>query len=128
MYGQKDAARGDAATFLWLTEEFGELATALRSGTRDELAAEMADVLAWLATLANIRGIELEEAVLRKYGRGLPGLPFRAVRLRPGRETLTDPVGCRPIAVAAGLARPINPRLRFVPVIIPSSTSTAGES
>src|SRR5215831_8318589 len=70
MYGEKDAARGDAATFLWLTEEFGELATALRSGTRDELAAEMADVLAWLATL---RGIDLEEAVLRKYGRACPG-------------------------------------------------------
>ncbi len=73
MYGEKDAARGDAATFLWLTEEFGELATALRSGTRDELAAEMADVLAWLATLANIRGIELEDAVIRKYGRACPG-------------------------------------------------------
>jgi NTP pyrophosphatase (non-canonical NTP hydrolase) len=73
MYGEKDAARGDAATFLWLTEEFGELATALRSGTRDELAAEMADVLAWLATLANIRGIDLEEAVLRKYGQSCPG-------------------------------------------------------
>jgi len=73
MYGQKDAARGDAATFLWLTEEFGELATALRSGTRDELAAEMADVLAWLATLANIRGVELEEAFIRKYGRACPG-------------------------------------------------------
>jgi NTP pyrophosphatase (non-canonical NTP hydrolase) len=73
MYGPKDAARGDAATFLWLTEEFGELATALRTGTRDELAAEMADVLAWLATLANIRGIELEDAVMRKYGRACPG-------------------------------------------------------
>jgi NTP pyrophosphatase (non-canonical NTP hydrolase) len=73
MYGEKDAARGDAATFLWLTEEFGELASALRSGTHEELAAEMADVLAWLATLANIRGIELEEAVLRKYGRACPG-------------------------------------------------------
>ena len=73
MYGERDAARGDAATFLWLTEEFGELASALRSGTHDELAAEMADVLAWLATLANIRGVELEEAVLRKYGRGCPG-------------------------------------------------------
>jgi NTP pyrophosphatase (non-canonical NTP hydrolase) len=73
MYGEKDAARGDAATFLWLTEEFGELATALRSGTRDELAAEMADVLAWLATLANIRGIDLEAAVVRKYGRACPG-------------------------------------------------------
>jgi NTP pyrophosphatase (non-canonical NTP hydrolase) len=73
MYGEKDAARGDAATFLWLTEEFGELATALRSGTHDELAAEMADVLAWLATLANIRGVDLEDAVLRKYGAACPG-------------------------------------------------------
>src|SRR5215831_2595127 len=73
MYGEKDAARGDAATFLWLTEEFGELATALRSGTQAELAAEMADVLAWLATLANIRDIDLEEAVLRKYGQACPG-------------------------------------------------------
>src|SRR5262245_30041890 len=73
MYGEKDAARGDAATFLWLTEEFGELATALRSGTDDELAGEMADVLAWLATLANIRGVDLEKAVLRKYGQACPG-------------------------------------------------------
>ena len=73
MYGAKDAARGDAATFLWLTEEFGELATAIRAGDQAELAAEMADVLAWLATLANIRGIDLDAAVRRKYGRGCPG-------------------------------------------------------
>src|SRR5688500_17254440 len=73
IYGEKDEARGDAATFLWLTEEFGELATALRSGTRDELALEMADVLAWLATLANIRGIDLEAAVRAKYGAACPG-------------------------------------------------------
>lgn len=73
MYGQKDAARGDAATFLWLTEEFGELATALRSGTPEELALEMADVLAWLVTLANVRGVDLEAAVLRKYGKACPG-------------------------------------------------------
>jgi NTP pyrophosphatase (non-canonical NTP hydrolase) len=73
MYGQKDAARGDAATFLWLAEEFGELATALRSGTQEELALEMADVFAWLVTLASIRGIDLEAAVLRKYGQACPG-------------------------------------------------------
>src|SRR3977135_1697856 len=73
MYGEKDAARGDAATFLWLTEECGELATALRSGTHEELALEMADVLAWLATLANIRGVDLEAAVAKKYGLGCPG-------------------------------------------------------
>lgn len=73
LYGQKDAARGDAATFLWLVEEVGELATALRSGTQEELGLEMADVLAWLATLANVRGVDLETAVERKYGAGCPG-------------------------------------------------------
>src|SRR4051812_14456286 len=73
LYGAKDAARGDAGTFLWLAEEFGELATALRSGTQEELALEMADVLAWLVTLANVRGVDLEAAVLRKYGRACPG-------------------------------------------------------
>jgi NTP pyrophosphatase (non-canonical NTP hydrolase) len=73
MYGRKDAARGDAATFLWLAEEFGELATALRSGTTEELSLEMADVLAWLVTLANVRGIDLEAAVVRKYGGACPG-------------------------------------------------------
>ena len=72
LYGAKDEARGDAATFLWLTEEFGELATALRSGTADELAREMADVLAWLVTLANVRGIDLEAAVREKYGLHCP--------------------------------------------------------
>src|ERR1041384_4111229 len=73
MYGARDEARGDAATFLWLTEEFGELATALRSGTDEELALEMADVLAWLATLANVRGIDLDEAFHQKYGADCPG-------------------------------------------------------
>src|SRR5215831_14632612 len=73
LYGAKDAARGPEATFLWLAEEFGELATALRSGTTEDLALEMADVLAWLATLANLRGIDLEAAVARKYGAVCPG-------------------------------------------------------
>src|SRR3954467_12031320 len=73
MYGAKDEARGDAATFLWLTEEFGELATALRSGTDEELALEMADVLAWLVTLATIRGSALADAAARKYGLACPG-------------------------------------------------------
>jgi NTP pyrophosphatase (non-canonical NTP hydrolase) len=73
LYGAKDAARGDLATFLWLMEEVGELATALRSGTAEELALEMADVLAWLVTLASIRGIDLEAAAVRKYGLACPG-------------------------------------------------------
>ena len=73
LYGAKDAARGDSATFLWFAEEVGELASALRAGSDEELAFEMADVLAWLVTLANVRGINLEAAVLTKYGQTCPG-------------------------------------------------------
>jgi NTP pyrophosphatase (non-canonical NTP hydrolase) len=61
MYSRKDEARGVEGTFMWLMEEVGEL------------AAEFADVLAWLATIANVAGIDLQRAVLDKYGGGCPG-------------------------------------------------------
>ena len=73
MYGDKDAAQGGRGHVPLADRGIRELATALGSGTQEELAGEMADVLAWLATLANIRGVNLEGAVLRKYGRGCPG-------------------------------------------------------
>src|ERR671913_1883507 len=73
MYFEKDQARGVEGTFLWLIEEVGELATALRSGTHEERLGEFADVLAWLTTIANVAGIDLSEAVQRKYGSGCPG-------------------------------------------------------
>ncbi|HEY3058599.1 MAG TPA: MazG nucleotide pyrophosphohydrolase domain-containing protein [Phycisphaerae bacterium] len=73
MYSHKDRLRGSAGTFLWLTEEIGELAAAIGEGTREEKALEFADVLAWLATLANVEGINLSEAVRTKYGSGCPG-------------------------------------------------------
>jgi NTP pyrophosphatase (non-canonical NTP hydrolase) len=72
-YDAKDRRRGVEGTFMWFTEEVGELATALRSGTPEERAAEFADVLAWLATLANTVGVDLEAAVRAKYGSGCPG-------------------------------------------------------
>ena len=37
------------------------------------MSAEFADVLAWLATIANVAGVDLERAVLEKYGGGCPG-------------------------------------------------------
>jgi NTP pyrophosphatase (non-canonical NTP hydrolase) len=73
MYMSKDEARGVEGTFMWLMEEIGELATALREGTPEELALEFADVLAWLATIANVAGVDLEAAVRKKYGAGCPG-------------------------------------------------------
>lgn len=73
MYFEKDLARGIDGTFMWLMEEVGELAAALRSGTQEERLEEFADVLAWLATIANVAGIDLSAAVARKYGAGCPG-------------------------------------------------------
>jgi NTP pyrophosphatase (non-canonical NTP hydrolase) len=73
MYLPKDVARGIEGTFMWLMEEVGELSAALRSGTPEEQSAEFADVLAWLATIANVAGVDLTAAVARKYGAGCPG-------------------------------------------------------
>ncbi len=73
MYYEKDVARGIDGTFMWLMEEIGELASALRNGTHEERLGEFADVLAWLVTIANVAGVDLSEAVARKYGSGCPG-------------------------------------------------------
>jgi NTP pyrophosphatase (non-canonical NTP hydrolase) len=73
VYGAKDARRGVEGTFMWFMQEVGELASALRGGDHEERVLEFADVLAWLATLANIAGVDLEEAMARKYGVGCPG-------------------------------------------------------
>ena len=73
LYGEKDRRRGAEATFLWFAEEVGELAAGLREAEKEALAAEFADVLAWLATLANVCDIDLQQAMNAKYGAGCPG-------------------------------------------------------
>lgn len=74
-YYNSDSKRGTAATFMWFIEEVGELSTALANNgpgkkptraQRANLDEEFADVLAWLCTLANINGVDLEKA-LEKY-------------------------------------------------------------
>src|SRR5207302_4259259 len=73
LYDAKDRRRGIEGTFMWFMEEVGELATALRNGTAAQRAEEFADVLAWLATMANAVGVDLEVAAKEKYGAGCPG-------------------------------------------------------
>jgi len=73
MYSRKDRQRGTPATFLWLCEEVGELAAALREGTHEQKCSEFADVVAWLVTLANINDVNLTQALEQKYGKGCPG-------------------------------------------------------
>lgn len=70
-YGARDRARGIPATVAWLAEEIGELAKAVRKGSREEQVHELGDTLAWLASLANQLDITLDEAVGR-YRSGCP--------------------------------------------------------
>jgi NTP pyrophosphatase (non-canonical NTP hydrolase) len=70
-YLERDERRGTDATFRWLTEEVGELARALRNGDPGELRHEFSDVLAWLTSLANLAGVDLDEAASR-YADGCP--------------------------------------------------------
>ncbi len=75
-YYATDHARGTPATFLWLVEEVGELATALNEAhaqgkpDRDNIEEEFADVFAWLCTLANINDVDMEAALRKKYLQG----------------------------------------------------------
>ena len=70
-YGERDRARGRDATVAWLAEELGELARAVRKGSRDEQLHELGDVLAWLASLADQLGLSLADAAAR-YAQGCP--------------------------------------------------------
>ncbi len=70
-YGERDRARGVSATVAWLTEEIGELAQSVRKGSKEQQLHEFGDVVAWVATLANQQGIDLNDAIER-YAAGCP--------------------------------------------------------
>ena len=72
LYFHRDSDRGVAGTYDWLVDEVEELGEALNGTDREELQKEFADVIAWLASLANITGVDLEEATLAKYNYRCP--------------------------------------------------------
>ncbi len=67
LYAHNDRRRGKDKTMLWLVEEVGELAEAVRREDEAGIREEIADTLAWVGSLANLYGIDLEEAFLEKY-------------------------------------------------------------
>lgn len=73
-YFERDSERGLFATYTWFVEEVGELAEALLEGDRDSIEEEIADVFAWLLSIANLVDIDVEEAFKKKYlsGEGSP--------------------------------------------------------
>ena len=68
LYGARDRARGVDGTFRWWVEEVGEVAKALRGGDPAALEHELGDALAWLASVANLFGVDLAKAVDRYSG------------------------------------------------------------
>ncbi|MCQ4152993.1 MAG: nucleotide pyrophosphohydrolase [Archaeoglobales archaeon] len=65
IYLHRDKERGIEKTMLWIVEEVGELAEAVRKG--GNVGEEIADVFAWLVSLANLYGIDVEKESLKKY-------------------------------------------------------------
>ncbi len=66
-YYERDSRRGLHATFTWLVEEIGELAEAILEGDERRVEEEIADVIAWTLSIANLLGVDVEEAMRRKY-------------------------------------------------------------
>lgn len=72
IYFHRDSDRGAEGTYKWLREEVDELGEAMQNADRKALEDEFADVIAWLASLANVLKIDLEKAALRKYDNQCP--------------------------------------------------------
>jgi NTP pyrophosphatase (non-canonical NTP hydrolase) len=72
VYFERDSIRGVDGTYKWLGDELIELGEALKKTDKEATEKEFADVLAWLASLANITGIDLEKATLAKYDNKCP--------------------------------------------------------
>jgi NTP pyrophosphatase (non-canonical NTP hydrolase) len=70
-YLERDTQRGIDGTFRRLVEEVGELARALRHEDSRARREELSDVLAWLVSVANQAGVDVEAAVAR-YADGCP--------------------------------------------------------
>lgn len=67
IYFHRDSERGTVGTFNWMVTEVEELGSALKERDQKAVMDEFADVLAWLASLANVVGIDLETAATSKY-------------------------------------------------------------
>ncbi|MHA1281344.1 MAG: MazG nucleotide pyrophosphohydrolase domain-containing protein [Promethearchaeota archaeon] len=69
LYFHQDSKRGIKATFIWLTEEIGELARLINKeiDNKEKIEEELADIIAWTCSLANLFNIELESALFKKY-------------------------------------------------------------
>lgn len=75
LYFSSDSKRGIHRTALWLVEEMGELMHQLKKPietlkepeVKENIGEEMADIIAWIGSLANLLEIDLESELNKKY-------------------------------------------------------------
>lgn len=68
IYFDRDKARGLEETLLRTSEELRELNDAIMSGkNKEEVSREVADLFAWVCSLANLLDIDLSDALYEKY-------------------------------------------------------------
>ncbi|NHJ02053.1 MAG: nucleotide pyrophosphohydrolase [Candidatus Heimdallarchaeota archaeon] len=67
LYGERDRIRGQEKTLIWLQTEMGELFEAYLKNNMNVLEEEVADVFAWLCSVCNLFGIDLEKVAWEKY-------------------------------------------------------------
>ena len=72
LYFEQDKRRGPNKTFIKLVEEVGELAEAILTEEKSKIREEIADIVAWIASLANLYGMDLLEVSYEKYPNECP--------------------------------------------------------
>jgi len=82
IYFHRDSKRGTEGTYDWLADEVRELREALNTDDKKALEDEFADVIAWLASLANVADVDLEKAALNKYENKCPKCGHSPCRCR----------------------------------------------
>ena len=55
-------------SLIWMTEEFGEVIQAIRKKkSRDEIAEEIGDLVAWVLCISNILNIKLADSITKTF-------------------------------------------------------------
>lgn len=72
IYFHRDSKRGMKKTYNWLMDEVEELGSAIKERETKAIENELADVLAWLTSLANILKLDLETSATTKYNNKCP--------------------------------------------------------
>jgi NTP pyrophosphatase (non-canonical NTP hydrolase) len=70
IYFERDKLRGLDGSLLRTFQELGELSDAIMKGkSQADIEDELADVFAWVISIANLLEIELDSALLKKYNK-----------------------------------------------------------